>query len=404
MSYYSSSVDSPDDNHTYYNIQIYNSGSKAVEASFKEIRTTPLVKKPSDWHLSVIRWTLPLQGMPINYFPVDASGNPLNTEYKITLRYNSVDYVGYLVYNNQNSNNDFGIYSYTQIERMINKAFYDAYILLVSAVPSLKTVLRLPPYMRYNALNSSFDLYVSNAYVNCGLNTTASTLDESKINIFFNKSLYLQFDAFSTFFTGWTGNDKNFKFIIQSGDQIDLKPTLPLWLSTTAYLVGDIVEFSNVMYVAKNNNTGSVPSTLADWDVLTVKGLKITSETPTIQNMSSIRSVAFTTSLVPVKPDQVANSKNATGFLSGTAENTRNVITDFEYPQSSNYSNPRRGFLQYSATVYRYVDMQSDSPLNVFDIGVYWLDNLGIYRPVIIPPNESVSIKIMFSRKNQINS
>ena len=87
--------------HTYYNISLHNPTKQPKIASFYETRNEPIIQKPSDYYMSVVRVDCPTIEIPIFIYPGDwkETGNiyyPTNdtkagVSYVVTMSYNGTD-------------------------------------------------------------------------------------------------------------------------------------------------------------------------------------------------------------------------------------------------------------------------------------------------------------------------
>lgn len=62
------------DSHLYYNVSIANNTSfPTTQAVYNENRLIPLIKKPEDYHMSIIRMQVPMDSLPLFNFSKDDS-------------------------------------------------------------------------------------------------------------------------------------------------------------------------------------------------------------------------------------------------------------------------------------------------------------------------------------------
>lgn len=334
-----STIDKDIDDHIYYNVNIFND-SKTDDniAYFAENRTVPILECASDYHLSVIRFSIPSDDIPIYNFPTD----PLT----ITLRYAGADYKQALVYVPQNNTNDQGVYSYQQTLDMINTAFLAAYTALKVVSPAAPPTQA--PYMIYDSTTQLFSLMCQALYYNA---TPTST-----IQVYMNQALFAFFQSFQVFFNGYDqSNGKDYLFVIK--DNGNNQVTLP---------------------------TGG-PSPIGG------AGYQMRQESVTISLFNSIKSIVFTSGSVPVRNEMLSTT--------GSGENKfQPIMTDFNLTLL-NASDLRSSIQYFPPGEYRLCEMTSNEQLRKFDITAYWSDKNGTLYPIYLSPNTSANIKIMFRKK-----
>jgi len=190
------------DDNIYYNIVINNPTNKSINADYSEQKVKPIIENPEQYYLSVIRFSLAGQDLPIFFFK--------DNTYFITLSYAGNDYAFPVVY--QALNNVVGekqtVYAYQHMINMINTTFSNCFVALQTDHPGVPVTEA--PYMTYDASTNLFSLWCQQAY-------------EGAVEIWFNNILYYFFDNFLTFYAGEdNANRKDFRFEIQ-----DLRNNIP---------------------------------------------------------------------------------------------------------------------------------------------------------------------------------
>lgn len=133
------------DDNIYYNIVINNSGNTSIPAVYTEQKVKAIVEHPEQYFLSMVRFSLALQTVPIFVFK--------NNTYFITLSYLGVDYTFPIVYIPLNSVSFFGqtVYSYQHMVDMINTTLLACF----TAIPVKPAGIVDPPYMTYSGQRKS---------------------------------------------------------------------------------------------------------------------------------------------------------------------------------------------------------------------------------------------------------
>lgn len=114
----------------YVNIKSVVEGQQTFD--FSANRVEPILQNPSDYELSVVRFSVPSSGIPVKIWN--------NEEYKITLKFNAttLEYPLLLI---QNSNEpplyeNYSIYSYQEFIAIFNKTLKDLHDAMVLAEPT----------------------------------------------------------------------------------------------------------------------------------------------------------------------------------------------------------------------------------------------------------------------------
>ncbi len=121
-------------------------------------------------------------------------------------------------------------------------------------------------------------------------------------------------------------------------------------------------------------------------------------EYKTLYAWNSLRTVQFTTTAIPVRKENIPQNLTIQSANEGNP-NFSGIMTDFipnvtEGPES-------RLYIQYvPQSEYRLFSLLSQQPLRKLDLQIYYTDKFNQQFPVTIPPNESLSLKLMFRRKD----
>lgn len=333
-------------NHIYYDVSYLNNTTLPQPVTLLDNRSTPLVKNPKAYHLSVVRFTIPTSYIPIFIWP-ESSGNAANnTFYSVTINSSQV----FLVYVPQNTltTNDANfrfVYSYQQFVDAINVALNAAFI---AATPAGTTT---PPYMIFDPATGLFSIIAEAAY--------------ASHQICFNQNLYAFFDNFDS---------KRFGYNQVLGRDVQI-------------------------YI-KNNGNNDHDGHPPGYPLVVGGSYIMTQEYDSTYLWNDARSVVFTSSTLPVA-DEALNVSNTS---SQTTQSTyRKILTDFEFSinPGSVATSTLRSYVQYHPTAeYRLINLISESAIYTVDIQVYFqTKDLRLY-PLYINPGESATIKILFRSRN----
>lgn len=338
-------LSSPDDV-IYYNISIPNNTEDRLLAKYNQILQVPILDNPSLYFLSIVRYSVPGQAIPVLYFTANT--------YYVTLSYNGNDYTTPLIYPTGLNTllNDNSIYAYQQIIDMINVAFATSFLNLISSNTPPPTE---PPYMTYDASSNLCSLYCQQRY-------DPIVAGSPTIEIYMNNVLYYFFDNFVVTQTGiQSASFKDYRFIIKNlyNNAITSDPNNPNISGTNPY-------YKNIQ------------------------------EYSTLYNFVNLQSIAFTSCLFQTAPEYIPTTENQ--IVSG-----EKILTDFE-PLQEGGPSIFRGYLQYYASLYRLINLTANTAIRAIDIQIFYKDNLGNTYPLYIPRGQSVSIKLMFVKKSLYRS
>jgi hypothetical protein len=371
----------------YYNVSIPHDDKVSVAGSptpakFSEVRDEPLLKgSPKNYNMSVIRFTIPTSYIPIQFFPVQYDTlnptNPNKSIYSITLSYDGNDFQQFLEWETQDNGVSvppppsagvdirnyqynpeyleyYSLYSFNHFCELINNALdvcYQTNIVPLLPAPTPPNLYK-SPFITFDGKTNLFTIH-----------TPATFLDTNPlpVELYFNTFLNENFDtSYDTTFNAYTAPDgKNVKYnIVDFGGtnfQIDADEE-----SGGFYILGQ--EF---------DTTG-----------------QMTSFTSLIIRSNSLPIVNEALSLQP-RPDSI----QGTGIGGGS----ESIISDFEIDIGSSGTRNLRAFIHYIPTAeYRRITLQGDSPIYRIDVEILWKDNYDNLYPVLIPPHDIATIKILF--------
>ena len=313
-----------------------NSSTERVKTEFKQLSSQVLIKDTTNYKLSIIRFVLNSEGLPIFIPTMQSATDKVNTTYSITMEYNGQYYQQYMLYEPQISNpvdedEYYYVLTYQWLIYLINKC-------IKSCVNGLnaKTLLNSSyPKMVYDINTKMCSISIdSNEY---GYNET------NKINIYMNYAMYAMFTSLSSCVA-----NKNI----------------------------------NGMDIQLNNMEENI----------------ITQEYSTIGLWNPISSIVLTSNLLPIvssisNPVQII--KNGSQINGSSSYNFSNTVTDFT--GNDLLFTP---FIQYDASVYRFISLKDHQRIQNIDTQVEWINKLtGKSNPVYIAPNGFSSIKILLTRE-----
>lgn len=363
----------------YYDIQITNHLLTTQDPNpliFSETRNAPIVPNSGDYSMSIIRFQLDTPSLPC-FIPSiqDNQGDPNLTTYSITLEYENsgvktstapfyINWVPNLKYvsvpapPNQNSNGlqsesiYYYCYSYDYLMTLINTCFTNAMNSLKGIVGGISTVD--PPYMVWN--NGLATLYGEHPHFDLSQST--------HINIYFNRSLYSLFSSFPVErYDITTTNNRIYKLLMNP--------------------------FNGWRYSKNSLISGNKQL------------IQLTQEFSTENILTPVSSIVFTTSSIPIVPNQMSGplvySNNSIVNTSSNNNAFALIITDMAV--DGNY----QGSVLYTPSgEYRRIDLSGNSPLTNIDIQVFWKNRQGQLIPFYLWSGCSCSIKLLFEKKDKV--
>lgn len=364
----------------YYNILINNNSDTDKEALFNETRTTPILTNVQDFYLTVIRFKIPTNRIPLFIFEEDENGNsPYFITFSLGKGYNNPVSVR-VDFSSTDANEDIGaqrprpkaIYYYSSFTNMVNQAFRDLYgqILTNPAYATAFTnaginpVTELPansPQIRYNPETTLFSLqvpYVTGTEQGSPF-TQPTVINQDFINIHFSKKLNFFYQGFN--------------------DKILINPPTP-----NAQVV---LNFPKPTLV-NGGNLGTEPA----YNLTTPARnyLEITQDYSTVNLWQTLTRIILGTT-VPIEQEYIGvEGRDGTNF-------NQLLLTDFEIEPNEN--GRQRDYIYYNADHPRYSNFSSNGDLNFFDLRVFYqTKDLSTY-PVLIAPNDEISVKLQFKRR-----
>lgn len=372
----------------YYDITISNLQNTTTAPPtiyFNETRNSPFILDPESYYLSIVRFTLDTNTLPIITPDIQPAPNSnLNlTNYSITLEwtnpvapFQTFTQQTFLIFipqnlqaivpappsqtNNGLQNNQTGyydIYNYQYWIQLVNNTFTACYNALNAQVVAAGLVLPSP-----NAPVMSWDTQQNVAILNAdvaGYNDAVANY----IKIYFNPPLFNLFSSFP--------------FIIESADVVPNGKNARLVM--TGFGGANQVQFPPV-----------APTYIA---------LQIVQEYSTISLWTPITSIVFTSNTLPIVANQVSapllffnNQRFTTG---GNNSNIAQIITDFV----ANEGIYKPSITYIPSAQYRLVNLVGNSPLYNIDVEVFYKNRVGEFIPVRLGSGGTATIKILFTRK-----
>jgi hypothetical protein len=416
----------------YYDLDVVNTFNPSENTTqtnqlnrltFTEVRSSPILDNPSDYFLSIVRFSLDTAGsMPIMIPQIDLDQTlatpdfPNETIYYVSMKYD--DGVNPVVFQKKRvifvpqsftqtglggtpvpptfplnlektTSTYYWLNSFQYFISMVNTALKDCYDLLyiqINQAPYLPLPVDIQTgggnfvpnyvYMTWNNEDNRATLNFPQ--------TTPFSWEQSKLSsqpaklfLYFDNQLYTIFSSFEAILNSTTLDPA---VVGIQGDKAN-------------YFIQNFSKYgSNFVKGAGINTTTGLPP----YDILRMEQPYSTGAT-----LCPIQSLVFNTSLIPILPQLIGvprilrNNNNQ-----GQNDNISNEITDLVV-------NLNRGdeyfpsVLYLPTAEYRLIDLNGNSPISGIQISVQWKDIYGIYHDFFLQNNCNCSMKIMFRRKDQ---
>jgi hypothetical protein len=349
--------------HAYFDLDITNNDTApsriAPNLSFDEIRQNAILSNPSDYFLSIVRFQVDTVALPV-FIPQVLLGqaDPDETIYNIIISDGTISGNKNLYYDPQDktvaipsasrvSASDLSLYydpyyyqqNYIDLIRMVNGALQNAssdYVANGGVLPNLNY-----PFMAWDSINQKATLYLDTAW------------ETASLFINFNAPLYTLFSSLPA---------------VKTGQNI--------------FQISTQVQNQNINIVTIN----------------AIKWVAVPQEYSTISIWSPVKSIVFTSSLLPVNAslsgDPVVFGVGSLKLTTGNNNNITGILTDFT---ADNYN----ATVQYTPSAeYRLFDLIQNSPLASIGLQAFWKDRFSNLIPFLLPSGCSASIKILFRKKS----
>jgi len=367
-----------DSDNKYLNIVIRGQPSKDTPARYSSTSTDIILNNGADYYLSIIRFSIPTNTIPLMIFPIqEGTNNDINLgTFSFTLTFMGNSLQEYLIFfpvvsnvplpkspANNNGKQDltttyYYVFDPSQLVTIMNNALASLFANFIIMFGPFPVGVTQPPYLLYDDNTEKLTFIVQDTFITNNLLLSCNSL-------LFN---YLQY--FVVKFNGYNAPfDADFDFLFS------LRPS-------------QFPNYDNYYY--PDINVTPYPPVF----------LKFTQQISVLDYWTDFRSLVFVTNLLPIAQEiyptnQIINNPN---------DNSGNfqyipILTDFS-PQG--IPGP---IVEYNPTAqYRLIDIISTGPVQGLDMQIYWRDiNSNLY-PVLIASTAVATIKIAFLKKSIYNT
>jgi len=348
----------------YYDLQVKNlknTVNESTQLAFTDARNSTILKKASDYEISVIRFQTDTTLLPV-FIPTIEIGqsDPNLTIYTITLQSGS---------------------NIVQQPVVWTPEFLDA---PVPAAPSVLPFQSQQENTNYY-LSLNYQHFIS--LINVAFATAMTTL----------KALDGSITADAPFL-GWA-QDKLIAemradpvFDYESGS-ISIFMNRGLWAlftSLDARRQAITTSFGRIYKIAITSNNG--------FNDISSGKIVLKQNYSTISNWSPVSSIVFTSSTLPIYPANVSPPSVSLEGREYPVSNTGdflNILTDI----SANEQSYKPNILYNPTAEYRFISLYSSGEITNVEIVVFWKSTSGNYYPLLVPSGGSASCKVLFRKK-----
>lgn len=365
--------------HVYVNASIRNNGVfPSLLARYTDTFTTPILENPSDYYVSIIRFSVDTSEVPLMIMNISGV-NATQTPYQVTITNGadvqttnliwvpqSTSATVPTVFNPQDVNTDYYyLYSYQHFIDMVNTALVTSFNNLVGA-----PVGSTAPYMQYNDTTGKMEfLAQSNNY---------DTANAGTLNVYFNQDLERLFPYFNFRYGTNTSNNPLYAqiFIENTGDNV----------------IGDVGQ-PRLSANTLSRPPANIPNSI----------YVMTEETPSSALFQSFKALVFTSASLPINPEYSSNPQNFNTTITHNnlfSNSKLKIVTDFIIDSDVLQNSSSNQIVYNPQAEYRLCDLVSNTSLRTMDIQIWWSDNYGNLYPLVIPRNSNCSIKFLFRNRN----
>jgi hypothetical protein len=371
----------------YYDIQIANIESTSVNPPavyFNESRNTPFLQCPEDYYMSIIRFTLDTQTLPI-FIPtiqtnpsINPTGDLNQTIYSFQFSYNGVfsdetfiewspqsiyleapQFItqdGLVVQNN--STGYYYCYTFEYFVALINQQLLASFDNFIAQNPNLLPPTAVAPVFAWDGSANIARIMFEESFL---------TTNATPVYFYMNAPLYNLFGSFNALRLGYNAQGRNMRFIVENYAGFNS-------YQYTNYITGD-----------------------------TYNVIESIQEYPTISAWSPISSIVFTSNTLPIVSNQVSKpTVYVEGGILGNYGNNSNfaqIITDMVTDDSFYKPN-----IVYNPTAeYRLIELMGNTPLTNFDISIFWKDKVGRLTPFYLGSGGTATLKVLFTKKGTMS-
>jgi hypothetical protein len=369
----------------YYTLNISNTTLSPAALTIAQNLSQPIIDHPEDYEMSIVRFTVPGNNLPIFKFKTGDEEDPDNNVYSIAIIYNNAGAIEKYFYQLEyipsvsqrdtsiNVPVDYNVYNYANMIKMMNNALGAAFDEFDGDFAQAN---RNKPYFTFNPVTQLISLNVNNYWnvspisiASLALNDNMPAIANGEAQIWISDGLYPYLRGFNLF---------------KCTDGYDDAPTSNMYASYMFNLI----------------DIGGVPGAAASTTVVPVA-----QEFNTLGSWNDVRGIVITTNSLPILKEQFpiisTDLDNQDIFKANInvngAFNTSNVISDFVVTNNGpDLFQP----LEYLPTAeYRMFAMTGSAPIRIIDLQFQWIDKNNRFNQLYLGANDCATVKMLFRKK-----
>jgi hypothetical protein len=391
-----------DSTHIYYNISISNNNSgvdvssngsiveistanKSVPIEFNQTRAQPYLENPSEYFLSVQRFTIESPNLPVFIFqPVVGQNNPNLSIYTITFNENGNITSVPILWQPQDQNIPVPAGPITQAD--ISNPYYYCYSyawFCKCINDSITLQYPIPPGVSSNPF-MTFDTATNLFTFQGPVNTYRTAPDGTLLGITLPTAVYMNVELYN------------------------LLSSIPaIYVANTVYTACDYqIVFSTGTSIPGNTGQPYVLNVVEN-PVTSVNDVYSTQEYATLTLFTPVKSILFRASLLNVVSENIATPviyQNGNININAGSQNAEILPILIEYSVPLVTGTEYKPFIFYEPKgEYRLSDLYSDVPVDGLQFSVFWKDSFGNINPFYLAIGASATVKLLF-RKKSFNS
>ena len=432
-----------DPNHIYYDVQLFNNDTSnnpsSLPLKFEETRTAVVLANPSEYFMSVQRFSIDTTSLPLFIPQVDTNpdtntkGDPDQLIYKIFIYgVGSTPFnIKYIpsdstltppdVLNNPDALSDpyYFVYTYQKFIDMINRSLIEYFLNFDDGVGAN---LCWTPQLVLNRPSGKIDIWFPDYTTPNSGGQAWNIAPYGGFGLFFNSSLFTLFSSLNSYYVGNSSNNNwPFSSSLPSDDSwygvnptvssIDYSTSPPFNSSSVPWnsLQADIpyprsttyTEWSNsVVWPFPNQTSNPVyPANL----VANITNFQFNrSAYASTPIWNPVKRIVLVSNILPITnnleaPPNIYNSNTALD-LPYINNNFSPTISDIEIPLVK--GNETKPIVYYTPMAeFKLIDLQSNAPFINISFTAYWVDARGVKHPLLLDSGCGASVKILFRRK-----
>ena len=338
----------------YVNVDLTNPGPYPIPAYVVNQRDGSILERPNEWEMSIVRFSISSELIPLFFPTIPNPLFPLQTNMSVTLAYGGMFFQTFVQVTPDEIKN--GVFDYCTYLNQINDALLTSFNNLKVVFPAAPGTA--PPSFFLDDVNSLISMYVQDVYLNTNVN---------RILIGINQPLQTILDM-PTDVRNTVPDPNGMDYQISVNVSANLLPASGARLGYP---------------VALNGIAGNL--------------LQVSQEFRSLDEWSMVKSVLFTSSLIPVNKELLPNNPNQSQNIN-VADSVLPIVTDFLIAKDQ--VEPTRHTYEYLPTAeYRMIGLKGVKPFSVIDITAQYQTFDGKIYPIYIAADDNMSLKIMFRRK-----